>query len=233
VLRVRPLAVAGLALASLAVAAGIGAGVGCSNSTTTATYTPFTGITIHVSDLLGSLTCGTSPGQVYKYTAVAWYEAPDGGDGGPVGAPAFSGVWDCFTDAILENLPVADNGSDTFFLRVYAYSYAGVLAASSGTGSGEAGPGDGSAGDGGLPSAIWCPGGLGPNGEPCPLQDASFAESLGADAQWTTTCAATETEGAPVTAICTPLSPVSPIGTSTPDADDPGPPDATAEATTD
>jgi hypothetical protein len=219
----RPLA---LILASLAVAGGgVGTVVACQQSASPAAYVPFTGVTLQLSAVLGQLQCGTAANEVYKYTAVVWYA---GRDGGPLGAPIASDVWDCFTEGVLENLPSnTDGGGDSFFLRVFAYSYAGTLAAT----IGEGGQGVQGTGDGAVSASVWCPGGLGPNGEPCPLQDASFADALGGAAQWSTTCEATETEGAPVTAICGPLALVAPaeaLGTS--DAASDAPSDAPAEA---
>jgi hypothetical protein len=229
-----------LALACLALASA-GAVAGCPDATAPATYTPLTGVTLNIADVPGSPQCGTGPGEVYKYTAVVWYAA---GDGGPLGAPIYSTVWDCFVSGIFDNLPAADGGNDAFYLKVYGYSYAGAQAALAEQ-SAEAGDGDG-----GDFAGLWCSGGLGPNGEPCPLQDPSTAAALGDLAQWSTACLATETEGAPVTAICAPFALLAPVvvadaGTAeggdaaseaeanAPDVAGDAPTDATAEATTD
>lgn len=235
-----------LALTSLSLVGGAGAFASCQATSTPATYTPVTGVALHLSDLLGKLQCGTAANEVYKYTVVVWYA---GNDGGPLGQPVFSDVWDCFADGVLENLPAAaDGGSVAFYLKVYGYTLAGTEAAQS---QGEAifvpyvppngddaanaaGPSD-AATDGGyfryvsIPD-LWCPGGLGANGLACPLQDASVAESFSNFASWSTSCVATETEGAPVTAICGPL-----LATETPEASDgstgdAGPADAAAES---
>lgn len=192
-----------LASACVALTVGGAAVAGCPGSSTPATYTPYTGLTLYTDALLGGLQCGTAPGDVYKYTAIVWRagldggppagfsDAGDAGDGG-AGAPLASGVWDCFTDAVLENLPATATNGVTFFVQVFGYTFASTL-----------GPDGGNAVD-------LCPGGLGPNGASCPLQDPSVAEALAPLAQWATTCMATETEGAPVTAVCTPFQPIHP-----------------------
>jgi hypothetical protein len=172
------------ALACLALLGGAAALAGCPGTAAPTPYTPITGITIHVSELLGSLECGTGPGDVYKYSAVMWAAASDGG---PLGAPLYSDAWDCFTDGVFENLPAVNGGSYQYFLKVYGYTYASVQGAA---------------------PYLWCPGAFGPDGGPCDLQDASFASALGAAAQWDSTCTATEVQGAPVTAACTALEPV-------------------------
>ncbi len=199
--RVRRLVGLGLAgLAGLPFALLLGTEAGCPGTVTPPTYTPVTGVTIHARSLLGGLSCGTGPGDVYEYEAVVFASV----DGQSVG-PLYSNVWDCFSDGVFDNLPPdagADAGStDSFFFKIYAFSYEGAIAA----GAAAAQPsGDGDAGL--IPLA--CPGGFGPNGTPCPFLDPSRAVSIGSSAQWTATCTADETSGVPVTAVCTPLAPV-------------------------
>ena len=194
---------------------------------------PMEGVTLHLADVLGSLRCGTGPGDVYMYTVVVWaanpgdaaspsssgeaggpgeageaaspesstgdaggsVDAGDAGDtdaggdsgvgvpGGPIGEPLFSNVFDCFSDAVLDNLGV-DGGSMQFFLRVYAYSYEGALLAATGSADGDVSV---SSPRSGARAAS------GPTGRPCQfVQDASTAQDLGAKAQWSATCTATE-----------------------------------------
>jgi hypothetical protein len=205
-----------LTLAGSLVAGGVMGVAGCPSTTTPATYVPQTGITISSLDLLGGLQCGMGPDQVYKYTAVVWRAV----DAGPTGSPIFSNVWDCFTNGIFQNLPADPRGSTSFYIRVFGYSYEGTLTAEAIDG----GPGAG------YGVALWCPGGLGPNGSPCPLQqDAALAETLGSAAQWTTSCLASETEGAPVTAICQPFEDLRPDGSTSAD----GPAEGALEASLD
>lgn len=156
--------------------------LGCPGSTTTAPYTPITGITISASTLLRGYRCGDGPGEVYKYSAVLW--SASASDGGPAGAPLYSDVWDCYVDGVFQNLPSGEAGSETFFIRVFAYTRSG------------------------FPTELACPTGYGPTGVPCALlTDASIAEQAGATAQWETTCTATQQSGAPANAVCALLAP--------------------------
>ncbi len=201
------------AVACLAVAAGVGVVVGCPGTAAPAPYTPYTGVTLDLASALGGLRCGTGPGQLFKYSAVVWHASPDGGppasliSGGSEGGdassnaeatPIASDVWDCFADGIFENLPATAAGDDSFYVEVFGYSTATTL--------------PGAFTEAGAPSAVWCPGGLGPGGQACPFQVPSFAVEAGAQAQWRTTCLATEAESEPVTASCAPLAPFTPDG---------------------
>jgi hypothetical protein len=189
-------------LAAVSAAASLTA---CPGTTTATVYTPPPGVTLDLGDVLGSLRCGTGPGQIYKYAVIVWNASADGG---PLGNPIYSNVWDCFSEAVFDNLPAADGGSTTFFLQVVAYSYAGALKAQSSV------LGDGGS-DGSVDGAFWCQGGLGAGGATCLFQDPLKAFRLAFSAQWSTTCAATEPSGAPITALCGPLEPV---GASSSDA---------------
>jgi hypothetical protein len=200
-------------LAAVAVGASLTA---CPGTVTPAGFVPIQGVTLNLGDVLGSLRCGTGPGQVYKYTVVVW----DAVDGGPrdLAHPLASNVWDCFSQAVFDNL-TSDAGSDTFFLRIYAYSYAGALAA-----QGSAG------GEGSIDTGFWCQGGLGKDGATCSfVQDPGFAVSLGDSAQWAASCTATEPSGAPITALCGPLEPIGPSAPSS-DAAAEASPDAASDA---
>jgi hypothetical protein len=198
------------AMACLAVAAGVGVVVGCPGTTAPAPYTPYTGVTLDLASALGGLRCGTGPGQLFKYSAVVWHASPDGGpppfsssdagDASPNAAaiPIASDVWDCFADGIFENLPATAAGDDSFYVEVFGYSTSTTL--------------PGAFTEAGAPGAVWCPGGLGPGGQACQFQVPSFAVAAGAQAQWRTTCLATEAESEPVTASCAPLAPFMPDG---------------------
>ncbi len=203
------LSLVGGSLAAVAV----GGLTACPGTATPTGYAPVQGVTLNLGDVLGSLRCGTGPDEVYKYTVVVWY-AVDGGPQ-PGAAPLASNVWDCFSQAVFDNLPASDAGSSTYFLEVYAYSYAGALAAQ-GSAVGDAE---------GIDPGFWCQGGLGTGGATCPfVQDAGSAVSLGDSAQWKATCTATQPWMAPITASCGPLEPVGPSASSN---------DAAAEASAD
>lgn len=213
-----------LALSSLAIAGGVAGMGGCPGNPTPPAYTPYTGFSLQFQQLLDGLGCGTGPGQVYKYSAIV---SPTVEGGTDAQSMSYSDVWDCYADGILENVPVM-SGDDTFFIRVYAYSYAGALAAEQAQQDGAGGT---SAEAGTVDPSFWCAGGLGPNGGTCPFETATYALALGKYAQWTATCTATETEGAPVTPICTALVAVG--GSTGQDASLDAQPDVSAEALAD
>ncbi len=181
------------ATACAALAGGASLLGGCPGSSTATTYTPYTGVNVPAAEILRGHRCGDGADDVYRYSVVVWY---GGADGGPLPgqAPLYSGVWDCFTDAIFENLPAADGGSTQFFLRVYAYTATG------------------------LPSALACPGGVLPDGAPCAANGPVLSTILGGfGAQWETSCTATQLSGVPITAVCAvlaavPVEPVEPLG---------------------
>jgi hypothetical protein len=153
---------------------------GCNQQSTPTGYTPITGIEILAPSLLDELQCGTGANDVYRYVAVVW----DAVDGGRVGEPLVSNVFDCFAIGLFENLPSLDGGSQQFFLQIFAYDRES------------------------LPPSLTCPGGLSPSGGACGAEDAGSVATGPADAQWTTTCTATQQQGIPVLAVCQPLMPV-------------------------
>jgi len=189
--RARPIPLL-VALAALFVA-------GCPSTTTSTPYTPITGILIRSSTLVAGHGCGTGANQVYKYAAVVSYETDAGGPS----APITSGVFDCFTDGIISNLPASDNGSSAFDIQIYAYdatsfdlpSVSGQLQC-------------------GTNAQVQCPGDIPAN-----------VVAVEAQATWTTNCTATQQQGVSSVAACGPLEPTA-VGVQ-PDA---GQPDAGADA---
>jgi hypothetical protein len=153
--------------------------IGCTTSASTTGYTPVTGIQITASDIVAGHGCGEHSGQVYKYAAVVSY-ANDAGvasDAG-VGKPFISGVFDCFADGIFSNLPALDSGvPQGFDVSIYAYDKAS------------------------FPRALDCP----PGTAPCPGDDAGAVTQSLAAATWTTTCTATQIQGATSVASCVAL----------------------------
>ncbi|MDP8998626.1 MAG: hypothetical protein M3O46_00765 [Myxococcota bacterium] len=150
--------------------------IGCTTSASTTGYTPVTGIQITASDIVAGRGCGEQSGQVYKYAAVVSY-ANDAGvatDAG-VGKPFVSGVFDCFADGIFSNLPALDSGLlQGFDVSIYAYDKAS------------------------FPPALACP----PGTAPCPGDDAGAVNQSLAAATWTTTCTASQIQGATSVAAC-------------------------------
>lgn len=168
-------------LAPLAMLGACSALWGCPGTTTPVLYTPFTGIVIHASDVVAGHGCGQGAGQVYRYAVIVSYAAPEGG---AVGGPLYASVFDCFEDGVFENLPPTEAGAQQFSLQVLAYTKAG------------------------FPAGLECPGGVDPSGNPCNLEiDRTFAAMFAGDAQWQTTCTATQQQGAPVVAVCEPVEP--------------------------
>jgi len=164
--------------ASCSLLAAVPVLLACNTTSTTAIYTPITGIEIQPSSLLQGVQCGQGEDDVYRYVVIVSNEV----DGGPLGAPVASNVFDCFTTGLFENLPASDAGSQRYFLRIFAYSQQS------------------------LPPEFACSGGFGADGGACPATeaDASLAEAA-AGAEWATTCTATQQQGIPVLAVCQPL----------------------------
>ena len=164
---------AGAAVAFAAMAAGLAA---CPTTVTNTAYTPITGILIRSSSLVAGLGCGTAPGQVYRYAAVVKQ-----GD-----TPVISGVFDCFTDGLFENL--LTDGGGAFTVDIYAWD------------------------QGGFPPALNC----GYTDGGCPGDTPGTVLNLvGGDpgsglppAQWVTkpACTATPQQGITVLAVCPPLA---------------------------
>jgi hypothetical protein len=146
---------------------------GCPSSATTTGYTPITGIVIRSSALVAGYGCGTGPGQVYRYAAIVYFATEGGAQ-----ATLVANVFDCFTDGVFENLPVADGGGQDFIVSIRAYNFAS------------------------FPAELQCPA-----GGPCAAQDPMTLQADAARATWATTCAATQQQGIPVLAVCQPLAP--------------------------
>jgi hypothetical protein len=86
---------------------------GCETATTS-DESSITGVVIRTTQLLEGTGCGTRPGQVYKYLAVAVHK-------GQTDAVA-AGVYDCFADAAFVNLP-ADPTTGTYDFEIYVYAF--------------------------------------------------------------------------------------------------------------
>jgi hypothetical protein len=147
---------------------------GCPSSATTTGYTPITGIVIRSSALVAGYGCGTGPSQVYRYGAIVYFATEAGAQ-----ATLVANVFDCFTDGVFENLPVADGGGQDFIVSIRAYNFAS------------------------FPPELQCA----PTGGQCPAQDPTTLLADAARATWATTCAATQQQGIPVLAVCQPLAP--------------------------
>jgi hypothetical protein len=162
--------IAGAAAAYGAMAAGLAA---CPTTTTTTAYTPITGILIRSASLVAGHGCGTGPGQVYRYAALVSYTV----NGVPTGTPAWSDVFDCFTDGIFENL-ITDASNQGYFVQIAAWDYAGFPADLACTGNAASG---------------------------CPGENVGTVMGDAPGAQWSTTCTATPQQGITVLAVCGPL----------------------------
>jgi hypothetical protein len=106
-------------VASLLLAGGvasigaIAAESGCTNTTTT-NIDLVSGISINTELLIGDLTCNDESSQaVYKYLAIAIND---------VGDIAGAGVFDCFANGVIGNLPGTDGGALNFAVWIYAYN---------------------------------------------------------------------------------------------------------------
>jgi len=152
---------------------------GCPNTASTSIYTPPTGIQIDSQQLVAGVGCGPGPGQVYAYAAIVGPPEPDGGDG-TSGTAITSGVFACFSDALFTNLPSPDGGPDDFGLNIFAYDRASFPAELAGCEN--------------VPLTMACPG-----------DDASVVGRYKAQATWKTYCRATQYQGVPQIAQCTPL----------------------------
>jgi hypothetical protein len=130
---------------------------------------------------------------VYKYVAVVAYAGAE--DGGPPGPVLTSGTFDCFADGLFSNLPILDGSLQAFEISVFAYNRDS------------------------FPQALGC----GPNAVPCPGDDAAAVAPYEVQANWTTTCIATEQGGATAPAACGALEP-STAGSSADGSAGDGPP---------
>jgi hypothetical protein len=107
------------ALGALGIAAAA-ALAGCPSNAAPSLYSPITGMIIDSATLLQGVGCGTDPDQVYKYAAVVTLEG-DATSQLP-GLPV-SGVFDCFTNGELSNLPTFDGGTTEYSVAIYAFNY--------------------------------------------------------------------------------------------------------------
>jgi hypothetical protein len=165
----RAVGIASAALACGALAAGLEA---CPTTTTTSSYTPITGILIRSASLVAGHGCGMGPGEVYRYGALVSYTV----DGVPTGTPQWSGVFDCFTDGLFENL-ITDASNQGYFVQIAAWDYAG------------------------FPSDLACSNAA----SGCPGENVTTVSNDAPSAQWSTTCTATPQQGITVLAVCGPL----------------------------
>ena len=111
-------------LALLAPLCGIAAVVGlsaCPANPAPTLYTPITGIIIDSASLTQGVGCGTADDQVYEYAAVASL-VPDAAAGVP-GLPV-SGIFPCYANGQLANLPTPDGGTFDYVIRSYAWNKA-------------------------------------------------------------------------------------------------------------
>ncbi len=108
-----------LALGALPVVASAVAGsVACSSSGDDTTLPAVTGVIVQSESLTRSLGCGVDGNQMYRY-ALAVVDA--------TGTVAASGIYDCFADARVQDLPPADGGVGgalDFTIKVYAFNKA-------------------------------------------------------------------------------------------------------------
>jgi hypothetical protein len=165
----RAVGIASAALACGALAVGLEA---CPTTTTTSSYTPITGILIRSASLVAGHGCGMGSGEVYRYGALVSYTV----DGVPTGTPQWSGVFDCFTDGLFENL-ITDASNQGYFVQIAAWDYAG------------------------FPSDLACSNAA----SGCPGENVTTVSNDAPSAQWSTTCTATPQQGITVLAVCGPL----------------------------
>jgi len=169
------------------------------STTTTVNAALVSGIFIQPQLLLGGLGCSGPPDanelDVYRYVAVAMND---------VGDIAGAGVFECYEEAVIANLPGTDGGSLNFAVWVYAYNYQqwnadpGLAAAV--TELNAVNQPDGSVvvlsaraiPDGGLHSAI-------------PSYASALSTICTSKATWVTTCSATSQASVQTLADCRPL----------------------------
>jgi hypothetical protein len=191
------------------VAAGACVLAGCTTTAATTTFVPITGVVVKSAGLVAGFGCGQGPTEVFRYVGVLNYAAPaDAGADAAVpigqGSP-WTNAFECFTDAVFENLPALD-GNLNFTVTIYAYDQTAYEAA-------------------GLPPDLGCIAGAPPDGGGCPLGNLPFSTAQASQANWTTTCQATQQLGVPVLAVCAPLTsqfPTADAGGETGNASDAG-----------
>jgi hypothetical protein len=108
------------------------ASAGCPDVSNTGVL-PVTGVEVDIADLLtgANLACGTGPGDVYKYAAIANLDVAgtDRAIDDCNVAPLAGGVFDCFSLGTLGNLPlqdggvVMDGGTVVYSVQIYFFTY--------------------------------------------------------------------------------------------------------------
>lgn len=170
--RTRTLLALAAPLAALAALVGLSA---CPANAPATLYTPITGIVIDSATLTEGLGCGTADNQVYEYAAVATL-AGDAAAGVP-GLPV-SGVFPCYANGQLANLPTPDGGNFDFVLQIYAWNEASFPAAELG-------------GCAYTPADAACQG-----------EDPATVLKYAPTADWTTTCTVLQPQGVSEVATC-------------------------------
>jgi hypothetical protein len=116
--------VASLLLAGGVASLGAIAAESACTDTTTVNIDLVSGISINTSLLIGDLSCNADSSQaVYKYLAIVINDA---------GNIAGAGLFDCFANGVIGNLPGTDGGALNFAVWVYAYNPQDYAAANQG-----------------------------------------------------------------------------------------------------
>jgi hypothetical protein len=101
---------------------------GCPGTPTTTALTPVTGILVRADALVSGVGCGTRDDQIYRYAAVITQRDPNDAskevtqrdpNAGGIGA-----VFDCFADGAFRQLLPGTDGSLSFIVEIYAFSFA-------------------------------------------------------------------------------------------------------------
>lgn len=198
-------------------AAAAGCLCGCPSTGAGAAYTPITGLVFRVSSVTAGHGCGEGPDQVYKYAVFVWpnpvvdasanaevaatsacqqideeqmcsnaASLPSIADAGVTTGP-WAGLYDCFADAVIANLPTNEAGTYTYSASLFAFDKLAYDALTTNA----------------SPSLAEC-------GRPD--QNPNFGDCLAAltgaaaSATWATTCNATQVPGVPSLASCCPLA---------------------------
>jgi hypothetical protein len=138
-------------------------------------YTPITGVIIDSEGLTAGVGCGTADDQVFEYAAVASL-APDAAAG--VSGLPVSGVFPCYANGQLANLPSPDGGTFDYVIKIYAWNQASFPAAELG-------------GCDDLPADASCQG-----------ENPATVLKYAPTADWTTTCTVTQVVGVSEVATC-------------------------------
>jgi hypothetical protein len=138
-------------------------------------YEPITGVVIDSEGLTAGIGCGTADNQVFEYAAVATL-APDASKG--VSGLPVSGVFPCYSNGQLANLPSPDGGTFDYVISIYAWNQASFPAAELG-------------GCDYLPADASCQG-----------ENPAAVLKYAPTADWTTTCTVTQIVGISEVATC-------------------------------